>query len=322
MPGPNRYTRAQEDWLLRALESEEFTSKKGIITKALYRAFMGEFAMLDVSMSQFVKWGERVGGGQRVPDSPLDDISEKILHITSAVTLITSDYQVPYHDAEAVRFAFQLASLWGVTEHVINGDLYDFANLSKFDPSLHGHRLDAGEDLQIGGAIILESRRLFAHTTFVPGNHEWRLFLRRLSAQLQDDQIKELLAPGEDVSYTPLSYLVLNESVRVTHPGSASIIPSAVARALAERHHMNVIVAHGHGLGYARSYGGHYWCIESGGLFDPNRMDYAMTTDRRRPASNQGFVIMDGDTPYLIDLASADRDAWLFFAEARAKLRA
>ena len=50
-------------------------------------------------------------------------------------------------------------------------------------------------------------------------------------------------------------------------------------------------------------------------------MDYGMTVDKRRPASSQGFVLVDGVTPYLVDLACADRDAWLRWAEGARLLR-
>jgi hypothetical protein len=298
---------------------------------ALYNLFVKEFKADfgeegPPTRSALLDFARRIQGGGHVvvPTSFSDppDADEIILRVPWKTVLVTGDYQVPHHDEDWVRFAFELGQAWGVEGHVINADLYDFATISVFPQWLPGERVSLGEELKAGKAIIQESMRIHGKVALNTGNHEWRLLVRLLHGELDPDQSREMLA-GEGVLFTPLSYLWLGydaaDAVRITHPKSQSVIAGAVGADIARNHDCHVIVAHDHLLCQRRSHSGRWTVTHAGMMAKASRLLYASIADDRRPRMNQGFCIVhpDGETGQprvrLIDARNTDREMemWL-----------
>ncbi len=228
------------------------------------------------------------------PSSPVASWNEQVLEIDSRCCLILSDLHCPYHDPGLLREAHRLGTNYGVDSIILNGDLIDAASVSKFPAKLFGQQLPVGEEIEILGEILNSLQEITPNLIILLGNHEARLFSRLLNAELSSQQFTRLLTPDNlkyNLRLSPLGYLNLNGTVRVTHPGNASVIPTAVGGDIALQVQRDVVAGHGHTIGYRRSRGGQYTVIDSGGMFDASRLDYLVALDRRRPLTNQGFVI-------------------------------
>jgi hypothetical protein len=295
-------------------------------SKALHRAVIGKFGEAKGrSLGAFLAYARALhdGGGWSVPVADVPDVNELVLTLPWKTALVTGDYQIPYHDEELVKFAFDLGVAWGVEGHVFNADVFDMATMSKFPQQIYGERIQLGEELKIGRDIIKESKRLHRNVAFNTGNHEWRLFTKLLHGELDTDQVREILV-GEGVQYTPLSYLWLgykDEPVRVTHPRSQSVIVGTVGADIARNHDCHVIVAHDHVLAQRRSHSGRWTVVHAGMMASPGKLMYAVTADDRRPRMNQGFVIVHPDSEtgkprlHLIDPKNCDREREFWLAK-------
>lgn len=291
-------------------------------SEALWRAFAKQFGDQTArSLNQFRTFTRRLQTGSHVvPPSPAEDLSGRVLDIRADAVLVTSDHHVPYHDADLIEFALELGWAWGCVIHVLNGDVYDAGAASKFSPLLYGESFTMHDEKEIGLPIIARMSERFERTIYVLGsNHEARWFGNLLQAQLTHEDIGQLIAP-EGVEITSMGFCYVNGK-RVTHPGAASVVPTAVGTQISINHQTDVISAHGHTLGYRRSPGGHYAVVDTGGCFDAKRIAYLQQRDRRRPLTNQGFAIIDGDYTYLFDPRNLDRAAWLEFAKTRRRMR-
>jgi len=299
---------------------EDFVRERsdlGTHTQELWKAFRAEFGV-DAAPSQiaFRQFALRIRqGGHVVPASSKRILTEDVLRVSCKAALITSDWQVPFHDSKWADFAFQVAKGFGVDLHVINGDFLDFHSIAKFDPQLHDDADSIAEELDYAEEILSQSCKAFGTTVMDLGNHEWRLYRALLKAQIGPARLLKLMGASERVQLTEFSYVVVNERIRCTHPRNFSRIPTRVAADLAAKHHQDVIGAHGHLLGYRRDISSRFTVVDSGGMFDPRRLDYINSVDSTIPLVNQGFVILTaGGELMLFDAQNCDREWWLYLA--------
>ena len=289
----------------------------GFGSYALHDAFKAEFgAAAAPNPLAFIQWAQRVKHGAHiVPSSSRRILTEDVLRVTCKAALITSDWQVPFHDAAWAEFAFEIGKGFGCDLHVINGDFLDMHAIAKFDPQVHDDSGSIEEELTYAEEILSASCQAFGTTVMDLGNHEWRLYRALLHAQIGPARLLKLMGASERVQLTEFSYVIINERIRCTHPRNFSKIPTRVGAELAAKHHMDVIAAHGHLIGQRRDISGRYTVIDSGGMFDPRRLDYINTVDSITPLVNQGFVILTaGGELMLFDPLNCDREFWLHLA--------
>jgi len=299
---------------------EEFVRERtdlGTHSQALWQAFVDTFGV-DSAPSQvaFRQFALRIRmGGHVVPASSKRILTDDVLRVTCKAALITSDWQVPFHDSKWADFAFEVAQGFGVDAHILNGDFLDFHSIAKFDPQLHDDADSIAEELDYAEEILSQSCKAFGTTYMDLGNHEWRLYRALLKAQIGPARLLKLMGASERVQLTEFSYVVVNERIRCTHPRNFSRIPTRVAADIAAKHHQDVIGAHGHLLGYRRDISGRFTVVDSGGMFDHRRLDYLNTVDSTIPLVNQGFVILTaGGELLLFDAMNCDREWWLYLA--------
>jgi len=90
-------------------------------------------------------------------------------------TLIISDIHIPYHDKAALSIALREALKQGVDTIILNGDVVDFYQVSRWDRTPDKATIQI--ECQIAVQFFTALRRLFpdANIYFTEGNHEDRL---------------------------------------------------------------------------------------------------------------------------------------------------
>lgn len=295
----------------------QYGPEMGFHSQALWREFNKEFGE-ERSLISFQNFSKRIqGGGHVIPPSGQRIFTEEILRLKCKAALITSDWQIPFQDAEWAEFAFKVGKGFGCDLHVINGDFLDATAVSKYDPQTYneGHPLE--EEFRVAEEVLFASCHAIGSTVLDLGNHEWRIFRSLLKVQITSDRMLRLMSDEDRVRITELSQIILNEApdypgVRCTHPKSYSRIAARVGVALASKHHQHMVVGHDHAVGQARDVSGRYTVIHSGLMADPRRLAYANTADTTAPMMSNGFVVLDHRTLYLFDKANVDQDFWLW----------
>ena len=106
------------------------------------------------------------------------------------------------------------------------------------------------------------------------------------------------LRQDEDYTISIYDYCILNNSWYICHPDFYSVIPLSVSRTLSSKYQMNVICGHMHRLAIGKDISGKFYCIESGGLFDPGKLEYLKKTTKN-PIQTSGYVIIEDNKPEL-----------------------
>lgn len=86
--------------------------------------------------------------------------------------LVISDLHMPYHDVEAIETALNFGLRKEVNTIIINGDLFDFYKLSRFEKDLR--KRDIGYEIECGKIFLKRLRELFPEALIVYylGNHD------------------------------------------------------------------------------------------------------------------------------------------------------
>jgi len=209
---------------------------------------------------------------------------------------VTSDWHVPYHDQKLAHKLFEVCSRERIRKLVIAGDFLDFNSLSPF---LSCNR-DLNTELEKAGILLEKIASFFEEVYLLPGNHEFRLS-RKLETPLSFNHLVRMLTNAKNIVPTDYDFIELisgEKRWRICHPRNYSQIKCRVAYRLAAKFECNIIAAHGHFFGLTVSESGKYLCIDSGGLFDINLIEYYWNTTTF-PAWNQGFVVIRDGFPLL-----------------------
>ena len=90
--------------------------------------------------------------------------------------LVLSDFHFPDHDATAIALAIECLQRHPVDYIVLNGDIADFTNLSKFEEGRERTIQDVlGEFKAYYSALINSISRYTEHILYVSGNHDRRM---------------------------------------------------------------------------------------------------------------------------------------------------
>lgn len=123
-------------------------------------------------------------------------------NISQSRILVISDLHLPYQDNEAIKLALQYGKEKNVNCILINGDLIDFGNISRFEPDWR-HR-SINEEFEAVRAFLKGLRGLFpkARIIFKYGNHDerWEKYLYLKAPEIFDCtefQLEVLLKLGE-----------------------------------------------------------------------------------------------------------------------------
>ena len=117
--------------------------------------------------------------------------------------LIISDIHIPYHDIDAVTIALDYGVQHKVNTIYINGDLIDFAGISKFEPDLKKRSVRDEFDATKNFLKVLRATFPIANIYWAKGNHciRWEKFLMAKVKEIWDDpyfSLEERLGLNEE----------------------------------------------------------------------------------------------------------------------------
>jgi hypothetical protein len=212
--------------------------------------------------------------------------------------IVTTDWQVPYHDSTLVMAMVHVAKMHGIKNIVLGGDFLDNILYSKFLPRVEGTTSE--QQFEVAERILEMLLDEFDKVVWMRANHEARFF-SRLDNKLGMERFAHLISSsvGDKLITTEYPYLHINEHWRLTHPLNFSIIPMRIAFQMAAKYRMSILCAHGHRFGLSFDHSGQDLVVDTGGLFDITKLEYIMLSDSVNPVMNQGFVVIDNNFPYL-----------------------
>ena len=227
---------------------------------------------------------------------------EEELRIESDNVLIGSDFHIPFHSNFYLHLLLSYAREHNVKTLICPGDFLDCFVVSRFINYQYGG-LTFEEELRSAGEVMKELTDTFTHIYFTRGNHE-SFWLTKLEGYNNIHDLFKLFTTGiakEGTDYTVTNYdhLILNDNWYICHPINYSRIPLSIPRKLATKLQMNICCAHEHRLGICKDESGKYYTIETGGIFDPTKIEY-LKSSTTFPAQVQGFIYLKDDDPYLI----------------------
>jgi predicted phosphodiesterase len=170
--------------------------------------------------------------------------------------LILSDLHVRFHSVKALRAALKFGDEWNPDSIFINGDFYDFYQLSRFekDPTI----ASVASELLTGKKTLAHIRQRFpkANLYFKLGNHDerWAKYIHLVAPQLSD--VEEITKGWEAASGIPQNRItviggkrpVMFGKLPVLHGHELTSSGSAVnpARGAFMRTHHTLLVSHSH----------------------------------------------------------------------------
>lgn len=217
---------------------------------------------------------------------------------------LTSDWHIPFHDDDLVEKLFADAEEHGTKDIVIAGDFWDCDNVSKFnsitEADISTKMTFKGEQEEVK-KMLKRVLNVFDQVYICRGNHEKRWCDLNAGA-VGLKQLFEMALPGiEDGKYADRVHITSDDHLHIVqagqewlacHPRNFRITPLSVARDLAAKHHCNVFMAHGHGFNQGRDRSGKYICLDGGGLFDRESLEYTRETTCH-PATRSGYYILE-----------------------------
>jgi hypothetical protein len=227
---------------------------------------------------------------------------ERPLKISSDKVCIASDFHIPFQDLDLVENMIDTCRNEKIKTIIIPGDFLDCKNLSSFI-DLQQAALTFQDELEEANEMLKLICRNFDDVYFTNSNHEAR-FARKMEGNADIRNLYTMfsgnLREGTDYFMSIYDYCILNGEWYICHQNIFSTIPLSISRTLATKYHMNVATAHLHRLCLGKDISGKYWTLETGGLFDPDKLEY-LTITNKNPVQQSGYVIIEKDRiPILI----------------------
>ena len=230
---------------------------------------------------------------------------EKPMRIQSDKVCIAGDEHCPFQDDDLIKMMIDKCHDEKIETIIINGDFLDCKNISSFT-DLQQIELTFENELEEAGKLLKLINRSFDNIYFINSNHEAR-FARKMEGNANIRDLFKMfdgnMEQGIDYQISIYDFCILNNSTYICHPNNYSVVPLSIPRALATKYHLNVICGHLHRLALGKDISGKFYCAESGGLFDPSKLEYLQNTNKS-PMQESGFIIIDHDIPTLINWKS------------------
>lgn len=176
-----------------------------------------------VKNTEFFKEEARSLNPYNLPESHSKDRTPFKLPLACNNILLISDLHIPYHDLTAITIALD----YGVKENIntvfINGDLIDFANVSKFETDWS--KRSTKQEFDATKQFLVSLRKAFpaAEIYWLKGNHctRWEKFLMAKVHEIWDDpyfQLEQRLRLNEErIKILDDKVLVKAGKLSITH---------------------------------------------------------------------------------------------------------
>lgn len=213
------------------------------------------------------------------------------LHLTK--WLYCADVHAPMHDNMWIERLCRVAYHLAVSDLVIGGDFFDFAELSS-----HGSDIevpDINRALELSGEVLRYIKSHFERVFMLPGNHCRRL-AKRLDKNLSfRNLVKMAVGDMTGIFTTDDDYFFINGTWTVGHPRFFAQFPAKGLEMVAVQRQRNVIGAHSHTLGLIRH--GQFLCASPGHLMRSDLVPYVQRSDGMSKFADQdasqGFVLVE-----------------------------
>ena len=235
------------------------------------------------------------------------------LTFTSGDIALACDFHVPFQDEALIDYMIAVCKDMNIKKLAIDGDFLDCDNLSIFVSNTESNSKTTitwhGEKVE-GRNVMTRLLEWFDEIYICAGNHENRIialtggkegFLEIIQAIMPEnitiaDYRRRVHVTVDDHMFMNHTYLDEYGEFQIQewllcHPKNFSILPLRVARSLSAKYGMNIHMAHGHNLIQGRDISGKFICVEGGGLFDREAMEYTTRTTTH-PMMRSGFFIL------------------------------
>lgn len=226
---------------------------------------------------------------------------EPVIKIVSGEpVLILSDVHAPIHSAAWLFHAIRCAKAKGVRFVIINGDLIDANQISKYIGSYYRRGAQLENDFDAAEAILKILCTEFEKVYLLMGNHDMRL-IKQFGGEVSVGKVFRMLGHFDNLVITARSFVDVNETVRVVHPRQYSKIRGALAQRLANRWGKSIVDGHEHHSAMSSSHDGRFQACAVACIADINNQDYVRNecTDFVEPMN--GFAIIFGEYIHCFD---------------------
>jgi hypothetical protein len=219
---------------------------------------------------------------------------EKPLLIEAKKICIGGDTHIPFQDNDLMREMINTCQDRKIRSIIVNGDFIDCKSISDFI-DVQQTELTFQDEMEEAEKVLNLLCKNFDNVYFINSNHENR-FARKMegNADIRDlfKMFDGSLKQGEDYVVSIYDHCILNNSWYICHPNIYSTVPLSLPRILSSKYQMNVICGHLHRLAIGKDISNKFYCIESGGLFDSNKLEYLCKTTKN-PVQTSGYVIIE-----------------------------
>ncbi|MFA5247885.1 MAG: hypothetical protein WCX79_00405 [Candidatus Paceibacterota bacterium] len=235
------------------------------------------------------------------------------LVFTAGDICLACDFHIPCHDESLIDYMIGVCKDLNIRKLAIDGDFLDCDNLSIFTSVTESNRsvsITWKAEKDEGRKIMTRLLEWFEEIYICSGNHENRIIALTGGKEGFKDIVLAMMPRNITISdyerrvhSTTDDFMILNHNCvdengndriqewMLCHPKNFSILPLRVARALCAKFGKNIHMAHGHNLLQGRDISGRFICIEGGGLFDREALEYTCKTTTH-PVMRSGFFIL------------------------------
>ena len=235
---------------------------------------------------------------------------------------LACDFHIPCHDDALIDYMINICKDLNIKKLAIDGDYLDCDNLSIFTSVSESNRdtsITWKAEKDEGRKVMTHLLDWFDEIFICAGNHENRIIALTGGKEGFKDIIRAMMPRNitiEDyerrVHVTIDDFMILHHKYfdecgnnqtqdwMLCHPKNFSILPLRVARALSAKFEKNIHMAHGHNLLKGRNVSGKFICLEGGGLFDREALEYTCKTTTH-PVMRSGFFILKNGEPIQFD---------------------
>lgn len=220
---------------------------------------------------------------------------QKLQETISGDCIITADYHIPFVSLKWVNRVVEIGKIEGIKQLLIAGDFFDFDRLSFWAKVANAEDMTVPleDELALASMVLEELESQYDTIYFVGGNH-WSRLLKNITFSVSSRRLLGLVDRANDSRYRLNEYfhwIMIDDKVRVTHPGKARKMDYTLARDLSSIFpNYWMVVAHRHRVNEGFTPDGRPQ-LEIGWMGDTDRMRYVQHVDSTYYRWINGFAI-------------------------------
>lgn len=197
--------------------------------------------------------------------------------------VITADFHCPFASLKWLNRVIEIGKKEGIKQLLIAGDFFDFDRLSYWlkVSNAEDMAVPLEDELSFSSMVLERLESQYDTIYFIGGNH-WSRLLKNISFSVSSTRLLGLVDRANDPRYKlneHFHWILIDDKVRVTHPGKARKSDYTLARDLAYIYTNHwLVVAHRHRVNEGFTPDGRPQ-LEIGWMGDTERMRYVQHVD-------------------------------------------